>query len=61
MSWLGRLIGRKPEVAIPTLPKTDDLDAKYAAMAEEPDSATGGPLLAGRLKYLEQIARHGGD
>lgn len=41
------------------LPDTEDLDAKYKAMAAEPESATGGPTLAGRLKYLEQVARHG--
>ena len=57
MKWLSRLVGRKS--GLPPLPVTDDLTVKYAKMAEEPESATGGPLRAGRLKYLEQIAKHG--
>lgn len=64
MSWLGRLFGigqvnmRDAPPDEPWRPG-DDLDAKYEAMSNEPESATGGPTLAGRLKYLEQVARHG--
>lgn len=32
---------------------------RYEAMANEPDSATGGPKLAGHLKYAEMLKHHG--
>lgn len=36
-----------------------EMHEHYARLAEMPESEEGGPLLAGRLKYAEQVKRHG--
>ena len=57
----------EPVVIVPPLPVRGDFLApgiqaihdRYEAMAHEQESATGGPKLAGQLKYAEMLKLHG--
>lgn len=48
-----------PHITFAVNPTIQAIHDKYEAMAHEQESPTGGPKLAGQLKYAEMLKHHG--
>jgi len=55
----GILVGTAETEADPPFMTAEQLHRKYEGMAEKDESPSGGPRMAGKLKYIEQVRWHG--